>query len=263
MPTPAAAASSAAWRAVEWRVSAARSASSSRKVASCTSRSASNATSAGHLAGRRVAREHDAAAAARLAHDLVGRDTRRPSRPPGGARSRGPGVTPSSLGPLGVEHARARVLDERVARAPGRRGRSRRRRSGSRRARARRWARARPARAGRPTRPTIGRKRGEQRAQPGAARRRSAARSRWRSANVFSIPGRPSTWSAWKWVRKISSSSTSPVERRSWRWVPSPQSNSRRSPPRRTSVAGRPRRALGAEPAVPTKSTSRSMRSLC
>src|SRR5215217_6833680 len=56
-----------------------------------------------------------------------------------------------------------------------------------------------------------------------------------------------------------SSSSTSPTERRSCRCVPSPQSNSSRSPPRRTSVAGRPRRALGAEPAVPMKSTSRSM----
>ena len=58
---------------------------------------------------------------------------------------------------------------------------------------------------------------------------------------------------------KTSSSSTRPTERTSWRWVPSPQSNSSRSPPRRTSVAGRPRRALGAEPAVPRKRTSRSM----
>ena len=44
---------------------------------------------------------------------------------------------------------------------------------------------------------------------------------------------------------KTSSSSTSPIERSSWRCVPSPQSNSRRSPPRRTSVAGRPRRGGG------------------
>src|SRR3954471_23989686 len=49
------------------------------------------------------------------------------------------------------------------------------------------------------------------------------------------------------------------MERSSWRCVPSPQSNSSRSPPRRISVAGRPRRAVGAEPAVPRKSTSRSM----
>src|SRR5919106_583612 len=45
MVTCAAAASSPAWRAVECAVSAARSASSSAKVASCTSRSASQATS--------------------------------------------------------------------------------------------------------------------------------------------------------------------------------------------------------------------------
>src|SRR5829696_3297178 len=48
----------------------------------------------------------------------------------------------------------------------------------------------------------------------------------------------------------------------SWRCVPSPQSTSRRSPPRRTSVAERPRRGLGEEPAVPRKSTSRSMAAL-
>src|SRR5437764_256019 len=55
--------------------------------------------------------------------------------------------------------------------------------------------------------------------------------SRPRRPNVFSIPGRPRKWSAWKWLMKISSSSSSPTERSSWRWVPSPQSNSSRSPP--------------------------------
>src|SRR5215217_6006537 len=58
------AASSAACAAVEWRVSAARSASSSMKVASCTSRSASQARS-------RVAGEDDLAAAPGLAHHLA------------------------------------------------------------------------------------------------------------------------------------------------------------------------------------------------
>src|SRR3954468_24490228 len=49
-----------------------------------------------------------------------------------------------------------------------------------------------------------------------------------------------------------------PIDRTSWRCVPSPQSNSRRSPPRRTSSAGSPRRAGGAAPAVPAKKTDRS-----
>ena len=90
-----------------------------------------------------------------------------------------------------------------------------------------------------------------------------SGRSRCRSANVFSIPGSPSTWSAWKWVMNRSSSSISPTELISWRWVPSPQSISSRSPPRRMSVAGSPRRGLGDEPAVPRKRTSRSMWGLC
>ena len=47
-------------------------------------------------------------------------------------------------------------------------------------------------------------------------------------------------------------------ERRSCRWVPSPQSTSSRSPPRRTSVAEVPRAAVGAEAAVPRKTRSRS-----
>src|SRR3954453_17174237 len=53
--------------------------------------------------------------------------------------------------------------------------------------------------------------------------------------------------------------SPSPIERTSWRCVPSPQSNRMRSPPRRTSSAGRPRRAVGAEPAVPAKDRERSI----
>src|SRR5206468_2045729 len=80
--------------------------------------------------------------------------------------------------------------------------------------------------------------------------------------NVLSMPGSPSTWSAWKWVMNTSSTSTRPTERTSWRCVPSPQSNSILSPPRCTSVAGSPRRAVGAEPAVPRKSTSRFMAGL-
>ena len=54
--------------------------------------------------------------------------------------------------------------------------------------------------------------------------------------------------------------STSPAPERSiCRWVPSPQSIRMRSPPRRTSDAGRPRRAVGAEAAVPRKSTLRAI----
>src|SRR3954471_23497146 len=60
---------------------------------------------------------------------------------------------------------------------------------------------------------------------------------------------------------KTSSNSTRPIERSSWRCVPSPQSKSRRSPPRRSSVAGSPRRAVGTEPAVPAKNSDRSIRS--
>ena len=35
------------------------------------------------------------------------------------------------------------------------------------------------------------------------------------SVNVFIMPGSPRMWSAWKWVRKICSSSSSPTERSS------------------------------------------------
>ena len=60
-------------------------------------------------------------------------------------------------------------------------------------------------------------------------------------------------------MRKISRRSTRPtVERSNWRCVPSPQSKSSRSPPRRTSSAGGERRAVGALPEVPRKTTSRS-----
>src|SRR3954449_5649297 len=58
---------------------------------------------------------------------------------------------------------------------------------------------------------------------------------------------------------KIASSSGSPTERRSCCWVPSPQSNSSRSPPARSRVAGSPRRAVGTEPAVPAKKSERSI----
>src|SRR5690242_6758011 len=53
-------------------------------------------------------------------------------------------------------------------------------------------------------------------------------------------------------------SSISPAELTSCRCVPSPQSNRMRSPPRRTSSDGSPRRAVGIEPAVPAKNTDRS-----
>src|SRR5512132_493790 len=57
---------------------------------------------------------------------------------------------------------------------------------------------------------------------------------------------------------KISSRSTRPTsERSSWRWVPSPQSNSSLSPPRLTRVAAGARCAVGADPDVPRKTTSR------
>src|SRR5919206_3185399 len=83
----------------------------------------------------------------------------------------------------------------------------------------------------------------------------------WRSrrSKDLSRPGRPSQWSRCRWVRKTSSTSARPTVRSSWRCVPSPQSNSRRSPPRRTSSAGRPRRAVGTEPAVPAKNSERSI----
>ena len=52
---------------------------------------------------------------------------------------------------------------------------------------------------------------------------------------------------------KIASTLISPTERCICRCVPSPQSNSRRSPPRRTSTAAVLRRAEGTEPPVPRK----------
>src|SRR3954454_177571 len=58
---------------------------------------------------------------------------------------------------------------------------------------------------------------------------------------------------------KIASSSGSPTERRSCCWVPSPQSNSSRSPPARSSIAGSPREAVGTEPVLPAKKSERSM----
>ena len=61
-------------RAVECSVSRARSASSSQKVASCTSTSAPRAASTTVAAGRRVAREHDLAARPRGAEHVLGHD---------------------------------------------------------------------------------------------------------------------------------------------------------------------------------------------
>src|SRR5215212_1633992 len=58
---------------------------------------------------------------------------------------------------------------------------------------------------------------------------------------------------------KTSVRSIRPTERSSWRCVPSPQSNRIRSAPRRSSSAGRPRRAVGTEPAVPAKKSERSI----
>ena len=155
-------------RAVEWPVSSARSASSSRKVASCTSRSAPWATA-------RV-----------ISHGAVSpaSTTLRPRRrspstwlglappPHGSPRWRrpksGPGATPSSWARLVlVEAPGPLVLDQRVAVARARGGRPRRRRSGSRRARARRSARARAGAARR----RCGRRRAGAREQPLEARR--------------------------------------------------------------------------------------------
>src|SRR3954447_4296655 len=59
---------------------------------------------------------------------------------------------------------------------------------------------------------------------------------------------------------KMSSTWTSPVERCIWRWAPSPQSKSRRSPPRRARTQAVARRAVGTEPPVPRKTRSRSTR---
>src|SRR3954470_6559455 len=75
------------------------------------------------------------------------------------------------------------------------------------------------------------------------------------------MPGRPSQWSAGRWLRYTASTPGRPTVRRSWRWVPSPQSNRSRSPPRRSRTAGRPRRAVGTDPAVPAKNSERSIRS--
>ncbi len=83
--------------------------------------------------------------------------------------------------------------------------------------------------------------------------------SRSRSAKDLSIPGSPSQWSAWKWVMNTQPTSASPTERINWRCVPSPQSNSSRSPPRRRRIAGSPRRGLGTEPPVPAKNRERSI----
>ena len=64
-------------------------------------------------------------------------------------------------------------------------------------------------------------------------------------SKVLSIPGSPSQWSRCRWVMKIASTSGSPMLRSSWCWVPSPQSNSIRSPPARSSMRAGPAWAWG------------------
>ena len=137
MCTSAAAASSAAPRAVECPVSAARSASSSRKVASCTSRSAPYATrrviSQGALSPASTTlrpRRVSPITCSGATPSTVSPRWRRPKS--------GPGVTPSSRGALGVEVARAAGPRRARSRARAARGPPRTRRSGSRRGRARR-----------------------------------------------------------------------------------------------------------------------------
>ena len=114
MRTPAAAASSAAWRAVEWRVSAARSASSSQEGRLVHEQVGLEGHQPRHLAGRRVAGEDEAPPPSRLAHHLVGphaADGLAVLQPPE-VRPRGHAKRP---GALGVEGTRARILDEGVA----------------------------------------------------------------------------------------------------------------------------------------------------
>src|SRR3954468_21509871 len=78
-------------------------------------------------------------------------------------------------------------------------------------------------------------------------------------SKVLIIPGSPSQWSRCRWVMKIASSSGSPMLRRSWCCVPSPQSNRIRSPPARSRIAGRPRLGVGTLPAVPAKKSETSI----
>ena len=227
----------------------ARSCSSSAKVASCTSRSASCAATVERLARARCRPETTILrpAAPRPDH-LLGRD----------AADRLPALQAAEVGP-GRRRRAARPARRRSARAARpRRARSRRPAPGARPGTA-----ATRSRRGRTL--LAGLELDERRARSAGGRRRAAAsrmiarspggpwtasgRSRPRRSKVFSMPGRPSQWSAWKWVMKMSVRSASPTERSSWRCVPSPQSNRIRSPPRRTSSAGSPRRAVGTEPA--------------
>ena len=203
-----------------------------------------------HLAGRCVAGEHDAPAAPRLAHDLVGVDAVDGLALLEAAEVR-PRLDAELASALGVERPRARVLDQRVAeRADAVVGLV----CGDPVAVALDLLVAGSSSyssTGNPTRPMIGRSAPNRRAQ---ARRAVDAQR----PLALAQPERLEHAGQAEHVIGVEVGDedvlelNQPVDRTSWRWVPSPQSNSRRSPPRRTSVAGRPR-ALGAEPAVPTK----------
>ncbi len=117
--TPASRATSAAPPAVACSVSRARSVSSERNVASCTSRSAPAAAATTLAAGRRIAGQDELPTGARRAEDVLGRHD--------GAALERNGLSPlkhAALRPVrhaepvsgaDVEAARALGLDERIA----------------------------------------------------------------------------------------------------------------------------------------------------
>ena len=236
--------------------------SSSAKLASWTSSSASARGRDGRLAGRGVAgdRRSCGPGAARAHHLLGRRPARRRPRPPrraAGRRRRGLRGRRARCAASGSKRPGPLVLDQRVA-------------VGAhavldlegadlvaRRARSRRPARARPGRASKPSRPISGREPGRARVRPArpvdrqrhlrgrSGRRSSAAPAGRGSGRRGSGSGRSRpTW-------------TRPSERCICRCVPSPQSNSSRSPPRATSTLAVERRAEGTEPPVPRKVTAR------
>ena len=213
---------------------------------------------------RRVAGEHELASRPGGAEHLVGRHDpsvreRHRLAAPGALPAPGPNGTPSASAAATSKRPGRSLLDERVAErvaavadreraqlvAVARQRRSRRQLDHGdlvgqpAEDPPQRVAAARPALAGR---------RASAAPRARAARTSSASRAGRGSDRRGSASGRP---------RRRSTSPTS--ERSSWRCVPSPQSNRRRSPPRRTSVAEGARRAVGIEPAVPRKTTSRSM----
>ena len=112
--TPASAASSAAWRAVEWPVSIARSRSSVVKVASWTRTSAPSAAtrtmSHGEVSPEKTSRRPwrcSPMTCSGATPSTVSPRCRRPKS--------GPNVTPRRIGQLGVEAAGPVLLDQRVA----------------------------------------------------------------------------------------------------------------------------------------------------